>query len=447
MSGRITRFVMEDVRCFAGRQEVEVKPLTIIVGENSTGKSTTLGCFQVLANCFSFRGMKEGTLDFNTEPYSMGSFNEIVSRKRPAEKKFKLGFKFKNREIKELIVTFTEKEQSAEPMFECIKLKIKDSELCFTQQTTQKINKEIPFVLNPENTDVSKKIFHVICNFEMIYHPLYYFDYFVRSFYPKKDNPSKEEKALIESIRKSGHTIRQFHFDFPEVFSFAPVRSRPKRTYDPIKEFEDPEGSDIPMLFMRMKSSQKEQWEKLQGQLTNFGQESGLFEKIEIKRHGKSMSDPFQIQIKVRGPRSNIMDIGYGTSQVLPILVKIFGDESPDFLLLQQPEVHLHPRGQAELASLFARVASRSKSSGNAERRRSLVVETHSDYIIDRTRIEIQRGTISPKDVSLVYMEPKGSHVEIHNIGFDNEGNLIGAPRSYRDFFLKETDKFLGFED
>ena len=67
------------------------------------------------------------------------------------------------------------------------------------------------------------------------------------------------------------------------------------------------------------------------------------------------MSDPFQLQVKVRsGPRANLMDVGYGVSQILPILVDVMRpDTRSRTFLLQQPEVHLHPRGQAALASLF----------------------------------------------------------------------------------------------
>ena len=69
------------------------------------------------------------------------------------------------------------------------------------------------------------------------------------------------------------------------------------------------------------------------------------------------MSDPFQLQVKVRsGPHANIVDVGYGISQSLPILVDIMAPTRPPrgaqrrederTFLLQQPEVHLHPRGQ-----------------------------------------------------------------------------------------------------
>ena len=108
-----------------------------------------------------------------------------------------------------------------------------------------------------------------------------------------------------------------------------------------------------------------------------------------------------------------------------------------DFYLLQQPEVHLHPRAQAELSSLLAALASQG--------RRSFIIETHSDYMIDRARIEIKKGNIRPEDVSLIYLEPKGRVVKVHNISFDKMANMEGVPPHYGEFFLKETEPAYGF--
>ena len=67
--------------------------------------------------------------------------------------------------------------------------------------------------------------------------------------------------------------------------------------------------------------------------------------------------------------------------------------------------------------------------------------------MIDRARIEIRKGTIRPEDVSLIYLEPKGRTVKVHNISFDEMANMIGVPKHYGEFFLKETDRLMGFED
>ena len=186
----------------------------------------------------------------------------------------------------------------------------------------------------------------------------------------------------------------------------------------------------------------------LKQQLIEFGKSSGLFQNIKIKKLGRSLGAPFQLQFKVRGPTSNIIDVGYGVSQILPILVQVLNPSilraldvriNCQFSLLQQPEVHLHPKAQAEFSSLLAKLANQ----GN----QTFIVETHSDNMIDRARIDIMKGNISPEDVSMVYFEPKGNIVKVHNISFDEMGNLIGVPTHYRNFFLKESKRLMGFED
>ena len=192
------------------------------------------------------------------------------------------------------------------------------------------------------------------------------------------------------------------------------------------------------MLMMRLDRTDKPHWTSLHDGLVRFGRESGLFSNIKVKRHGRQMSDPFQLQVKVRtGPHANIMDVGYGISQSLPILVDLMHEEQSVFLL-QQPEVHLHPRGQAALASLFIESC---KKRGNR-----FLVETHSDYIVDRVRILVRKGELEASDVSVLYFEPKGNAVTIHNMTLDQDGNLVDTPEGYRDFFLKETDRLLGFD-
>ena len=106
--------------------------------------------------------------------------------------------------------------------------------------------------------------------------------------------------------------------------------------------------------------------------------------------------------------------------------------------LLQQPEVHLHPKAQAELASLLIQ---------SAKTNNSFLIETHSDYILDRVRIEIRKGNISHNHMSLIYLESTKNGVQAHNILFDKQGNLIKVPTGYRDFFIKESNRFLGFEN
>ena len=192
------------------------------------------------------------------------------------------------------------------------------------------------------------------------------------------------------------------------------------------------------MLMMRLDRTGKDDWNSLHDHLTEFGHYSGLFSDIKVRGHGRQISDPFQLQVKVRsGSYANIMDVGYGVSQSLPFLVDVRRASRRTFLL-QQPEVHLHPRAQASLAVLFAKSWKKNKN--------RFLIETHSDYIVDRIRILVRKGLLRPNDVSILYFEPNRNSVMIHNISIDGDGNLQHTPAGYRDFFLKETDQLLGFE-
>lgn len=135
------------------------------------------------------------------------------------------------------------------------------------------------------------------------------------------------------------------------------------------------------------------------------------------------------------------MDVGYGVNQVLPILIRILSTNTPAMFLLQQPEVHLHPRGQAEFSSLLVNI--------HKDFNHSFLVETHSDYMINRARILVRQKKIKPEDISILYFESMKtkSTVKIHNIKMDEMGNIIDAPPNYREFFAKETDTLLGFDE
>ena len=89
-----SEFMLTDVRCFAGEQRARLRPITLLVGENSTGKTTFLGCYSVLHRLFEWPRFPGSELDFNREPFSMGSFRDIVRAKRTSRdsvQKFGLG--------------------------------------------------------------------------------------------------------------------------------------------------------------------------------------------------------------------------------------------------------------------------------------------------------------------------------------------------------------------
>ena len=196
-------------------------------------------------------------------------------------------------------------------------------------------------------------------------------------------------------------------------------------------------------------SRDKQTWRDLRNLLEGFGKASGLFDEISIKRLGNRDSGPFQVQIRksgdglkgsqrrLKGPQRNLIDVGYGVSQVLPVITELLREDAPGMFLLQQPEVHLHPSAQAALGSLFCGVAGPD---------RQLVIETHSDHLMDRVRMNVRdkSADLKPEDVSILFFERDALDVNIHSLRIDEDGNIRDAPDSYRRFFMEETAMSLG---
>lgn len=454
----INKFFLRDVRCFDGEHEFNIRPLTFLIGENSTGKSTVLGCLQAVGNLFNYRGVSESEIDFNFDPYQMGAFADIVRRSNPKKEDFELGIEhvYGGKRVR-YFLTLVERGRGSEPIIDHTRWAFDEGEIIFFMNESnqgQNQEDEIRVVYGKKENE-----FHVSGNrywfrgHWLTLDSLYYFlcdssedldeaaesllQFINRIFSMEQETKESRARRFRVSRGRRVRLGRTFRFSLPEIYSIAPIRSKPKRTYNPLKETATSDGSEIPMVLMNLSTSSEDEWETLRKQLLKFGHASGLFTDIALRKLGRSKNDPFQLKIKVRGPSTNLMDVGYGVSQVLPILVRIFTEQDAKFLL-QQPEVHLHPKGQAELASLLVEM--------NKQNENSFVIETHSDYMIDRVRIEILNGKIHPEDVSLIYLEAVGNRVKTHNICFDAQANMINVPDGYRTFFLNESDKLLGHD-
>ena len=334
----IQKLIIEDVRCFAGRQEFNIRPLTFLVGENSTGKSTVLGCLDALLRFARGRG-PYADLDFNVQPYQMGVFADLVRRSRPGKKNFRLGFESrsenKNENI-EYVLTLAEKERGSEPVVQEQKISGCNSEIIFlggkqeeVERSGQRPDLRRFLELVDASEEGSNKQFRIRMSEPYAAMGVFAALELSSGFFgwpEEQEGLSPEEKELQRSMRNISEALGiGRHYEFVEYsYSFAPIRSKPQRTYDPLKEDANPEGSDVPMVLMNMSRTDERGWKALKGKLVAFGRSSGLFTDIHVRRLGTSMGDPFQLQIKVNGPRANVIDVGYGVNQLLPILVRLF---------------------------------------------------------------------------------------------------------------------------
>lgn len=450
---------LKNFRCFRDEQTVPLAPLTLLVGENSTGKTSFMAMVRALWDVVG-----SGTVpNFKDEPYDLGSFDEIAhyrgGRGGRAES-FEAGFKIDRRTSSrprgltqakrhpyEFKVTF--KKRRTVPSI--VRARLANGPV-WMQEDLKDQSWRTKFGTNNGAWEFSaSKRNRFSAEYDRTLPPLFY-PIYRRGIREPEDQsnlvalsnsalPNNEDWTLIERLFDTyrSDAIRYFR---NRPYAGAPVRSKPRRTYDPAPDTVDPEGKGVPMLLANLYFRRKSQWDEMKNALESFGKAAGLYDEISIRPLGKKDSEPFQMRIrkfgdKAKGPWRNLIDVGYGISQVLPVVTDLLRDRATPMFLLQQPEVHLHPSAQAALGSLFCNVASA---------RRKLVIETHSDYLLDRVRMEIRDGNskLKPKDVSILFFERGALEVQIHSINIDSEGNIINAPGSYRKFFMDETTRSLG---
>jgi len=124
------------------------------------------------------------------------------------------------------------------------------------------------------------------------------------------------------------------------------------------------------------------------------------------------------------GQLCSLADVGFGISQFLPILVADFQLGNNSFLFVSQPEIHLHPSVQANFADY---IISQIKTS-----KKSYIIETHSEYLINRIRLGIVKEEISDNDIKTYYFRNNGDNVENFPLLLTKDGQIQNAPE---DFF------------
>ena len=441
---------LRDFRCFHERQTARLAPLTLLVGENSTGKTSFLAMVRALVY------LAYGSLipDFKEPPHDLGSFDEIAHHRgakgsraesfsagfsSPAVKDDQEPWRFDAEFRREGTAPLPERRRYTLGNAWIADALRNDSTALQVVAGTSRGTWRAPLLSPFHASDPDERwLFSNLLvraalstahdrPVEAQFTP-------VDDSPPLNDSDREELSAVVNTVALArAQTL---------PFAGAPVRSKPHRTYDPARVTYDPEGDYVPMYLAELHSENAEAWAELKAGLESFGSAAGLFDEISIRPLGKQ-GEPFQVQVRkysgsVKGPWRNLIDVGYGVSQALPVVTELFRPDANarEMFLLQQPEVHLHPSAQAALGSLFCAVAGP---------QRQIIVETHSDHLLDRVRMDIRDGVsnLKPEDVSILFFERGNLDVRIHSLQVDEQGNVLNAPESYRRFFMEEVNRSL----
>jgi predicted ATPase len=158
--------------------------------------------------------------------------------------------------------------------------------------------------------------------------------------------------------------------------------------------------------------------------------ELGLIDSFELRPIAKNRKE-YEVLLKTQGSPNPVplTDVGFGLSQVLPVIVQTFYSEPNSVLIFEQPEIHLHPRVQAGLADLFI-AGTRAREDGN-NRNCQIIVETHSEHFLHRLMRRVAEEVISPKEIAIYFVETIENQAKIKGLEVDLFGNISNWPEGF----------------
>lgn len=414
----ITELRIGSVRCFDGEQSLKTRRITLLVGENRTGKSTALGCYSVLAKIANLQDDIHEPNCFDRKPFSMGGFDTIA---RAGSSDFVIGGSFDAHCHTRIATRFAPSKHNS-PLEQRVQLEFikKGNRHCIFDMTfgdsIEFLRLKGPeFCFNLDHREISCKSILQWLSYHVRYGCLPYngeFEQLKRytdSIQADKDAPEFEK--LITFLRSELPFSSQSAF---LVEAPPPSYVKRERTY-----LSPPNHLDI-------------RSRDYLNYLANMGRMLKIWTGISTRCNRKWS---YEVLVDTPSGQQNLADVGYGIHSILPLLFSMYRQKQKTTFLLQHPEVHLHPSTQAHLAQVMA-------DSGH-----EFLIETHSDHIVDRFRICVMEGVLQPDEISIAYFASSadGKRSQIHNLEVDEEGNLSNAPNGYRSFFMDETKRLLGF--
>lgn len=458
---------IENFKAFADLQEINLAPITLIYGANSSGKSSIIHSLMVLKQSLLSPNLRGGVysdkriLDvgsYNTMVYSHDSSRDITFNLKIADKTSNK-FEFKDKLLTKFVYTYFDNENNKRSSkglqgFSYIKQldfedvnsrkkfgyslvnKFSDRLNDTTKNYKLEINSKYD-VLSSSGEKIDKEIISKIMDMDCLLfnaeeeHSVpkgatFESTKFIESFKELKEN--KNEDYLFDTMGFFNHKLNSHSIiinkELKKLSYLGPLRGNPKRYYSVDTEFEITVGKEGENIAYFLKSNKYLLTKSINSWFSRFD----IPYEFKPKSIGEKNFEPL-IQIELKDLRNNVtvspLDVGFGIGQILPILVE--GIVRKDSIIcVEQPEIHLHPKLQAELAEFFAETCTNNQ----------WIVETHSEALmlriqkLIRSKKVINGKQLKPEDVSILYVLPSNKEnnfegAEVVQIRLDEEGDFM----------------------
>jgi len=226
---------------------------------------------------------------------------------------------------------------------------------------------------------------------------------------------------------------------FQDVYYLGPLREYPHRSYVWAGEKPQDVGRRgelaVPALLAARKLGKiisrgrgRGRKQTIEERVASWLRELGMIDRFELRQIAENRKE---YEVKVRrapgAPEVLITDVGFGVSQILPVLVLCYYAPEGATIVLEQPEIHLHPLVQAGLADVFVDAIK--------NRRVQIILESHSEHLLRRLQRRIAEEELKSDQAALYFVKAEEKSSRLERLELDLFGNIRNWPR---DFFGDE---------
>lgn len=422
-SAMIRRLELTNFKAFS-RAQLNFAPLTLLLGPNNSGKSSLIAPLRLLTQTVESYDQRVALL-LNGSFGDFGTFKDLVHgnhRGRPLGLSLEIDVsesRFGSRldaATARIALEFKHRVKRRETVLRKVSVQLDDRHLCTLQYSKDSNRHSFSRVLRRTVPPHMKATLGKYVR--------------MRHFLPQaflmaslRDSGEVTAEFLTEetrdAIRRASSAANVIGWQLSEVEYVGAMREPPHRTYlfsGEMRQRVGASGEFAASLFMLDTMRRGRARRGLQKLVSDWLRRADIADEVFIDM----ISDRhYEVRVRhaVTGEDENFSDVGYGTSQIFPVLVAGYLAQEGTVLAVEEPEIHLHPRAQSELGDFFVDLSNRGVQS---------IVETHSEYLVLRLQRHVAEGALAPDDVAVYYIQPEPTgRKRIERLRLDSAGRFI----------------------
>ena len=415
----LERLQLKNFKAWKNTGDVSLKPVTMLLGTNSSGKSTLIQSLLLLKQTVQ---SPDRTVQLNlggdevNDFFNFGEFENVL-KQGASSNQFEIQFSYKRIGKDERIKNGQFRAKYGQVTSGAVAIQSMELKTSIDEQ-------EFSYRAERNNTGA--------------------YDLFVnqkrKSLRPRRDFVPERSIALsayaIQTLGKDGPRIEDLSLavrrELEGLIYLGPLRRKPERDYVWNKSKPGEIGIDghkaIDVLLASALLRSDERNVTLDS-VSAWLKKMKVADKLEVRQIGRSSR--YEVVVHKNDVVANLRDVGIGVSQVLPVLTVAFFAPEGSTVLLEEPEIHLHPLAQSILAELFVTVSKK--------RRIQFIVETHSEHLFRRLQTLIAKQTTSTEKCNMYFVEKGRQAAKLRELTFDPYGRLSNWPEGFFGDALGET--------